>query len=188
MRAFIGICLLRTGTMAGKKNQTKPNHTELAQMKVMSDLGHSPTWISRQLHRSHHTIVKYLNSDVYQDPEIHEIVKILREKELADLTLLNTKARERLHELIDEGDSSMIPTIALMDRTFQQRQLLERKPLETMSFQDLALHFQEKAKELSERVAELDESIKQDEENGEIIEAGPAGDGSSTIDPEPHND
>ena len=42
-----------------------------------------------------------------------------------DLYLLGAKGRQRLHELLDQGNSKMIETIALVDRTFQQRRLLE---------------------------------------------------------------
>ena len=38
---------------------------------------------------------------------------------------MGAKGRQRLHELLDEEKVQMIPTIALVDRTFQQRRLLE---------------------------------------------------------------
>jgi hypothetical protein len=53
------------------------------------------------------------------------VVETIRTRELSDLYLLGAKGRQRLHELLDKGDSQMIPTIALVDRTFQQRRLLE---------------------------------------------------------------
>jgi len=95
-------------------------------MKVMSELGVSPTAIAGKLGKSHHTIIKYLQSDVFTDPTIKEIVEKIRETELNDLYLLGAKGRQRLHELLDsEKEVQMIPTIALVDRTFQQRRLLE---------------------------------------------------------------
>lgn len=96
-------------------------------MKVMHDLGVTPTAIAEKLGRSHHTVIKYLQSDVYTDPSIGEIIERIKEKETEDLYLLGAKGRQRLHELLDEGKSQMIPTIALVDRTFQQRRLLEGK-------------------------------------------------------------
>src|SRR5215813_15209634 len=110
----------------------KPNKKELAQMKVMSDLGLSPTAIGEKLGRSHHTVIKYLNSDVYNDPTIGLIVEKIRETEINDLYVLGAKGRKRLHELVDRGDSKMIETIALVDRTFQQRRLLEGKSTENI--------------------------------------------------------
>src|SRR5262245_60902174 len=110
----------------------KPNKKELAQMKVMSDLGLSPTAIAEKLGRSHNTVIKYLDSDVYNDPTISLIVEKIKENEINDLYLLGAKGRKRLHELVDSGNSKMIETIALMDRTFQQRRLLEGKTTENI--------------------------------------------------------
>ena len=107
--------------MPGKK----PNKKELAQMRVMHDLGVSPTAIAEKMGRSHNTVLKYLSSEVYYDPAIAEMVETIKQKELEDLYLLGAKGRQRLHELIERGDSQMIPTIALVDRVFQQRRLLE---------------------------------------------------------------
>ena len=101
-------------------------------MKVMSDLGHSPSAIAENLGRSHHTVIKYLNSDVYSDPTIGIIIEKIRETEINDLYLLGAKGRQRLHELVDSGNSKMIETIALVDRVFQQRRLLEGKSTENI--------------------------------------------------------
>ena len=105
----------------------KPDKKELARIKVMSDLGFSPRGISAKTGRSHVTVRKYLRSDVFNDPDIKAIIKKIRENELSDLYLLGAKGRARLHELLDEGKATMIPAIALVDRVFQQRRLLEGK-------------------------------------------------------------
>jgi|SRR5262245_37871373 len=110
----------------------KPNKKELAQMKVMSDLGASASAIAEKLGRSHHTVIKYLNSDVYCDPAIGIIIEKLKENEISDLYVLGAKGRKRLHELVDSGNSKMIETIALVDRVFQQRRLLEGKSTENI--------------------------------------------------------
>src|SRR5262245_106798 len=110
----------------------KPNKKELAKIKVMSDLGLSPTAIADKLGRSHNTVIKYLDSDVYNDPTISVIVEKIKENEINDLYLLGAKGRKRLHELVDRGDSKMIETIALVDRAFQQRRLLEGKSTENI--------------------------------------------------------
>ena len=107
--------------MPGKK----PSKKELVRMKAMNELGESPTSIAARMDRSHNTVLKYLSSDVYNDPALSEMVEKIKEKELSDLYLLGAKGRHRLHELVDKGDSQMIPTIALVDRVFQQRRLLE---------------------------------------------------------------
>ncbi|MBN1226338.1 MAG: hypothetical protein JXA79_05055 [Deltaproteobacteria bacterium] len=103
----------------------KPTKTELARFKVMSDLGLTPNAIGSRMDRDPKTVRKYLQSEVYNDPEITRMVTTIREKEIADLYLLGAKARNRLHELIDEGQTKTIETVALMDRSFQQRRLLE---------------------------------------------------------------
>ncbi|MBI3001857.1 MAG: helix-turn-helix domain-containing protein [Deltaproteobacteria bacterium] len=104
---------------------TKPTKTELARMKAMHDLGLSPTAIAKKIGRSHNTVSKYLRSEVYNDPQISQLVERIKEKEVQDLYLLGGKARARLHELLDEGNTKVIETVALMDRSFQQRRLLE---------------------------------------------------------------
>ncbi len=53
------------------------------------------------------------------------MVEQIKVRELDDLYLLGAKGRKRLHDLLDEGQTKMIETIALVDRTFQQRCLLE---------------------------------------------------------------
>jgi hypothetical protein len=107
--------------MPGKK----PTKKELARMKAMNELGESPTSIADRMGRSHNTVIRYLESDVYNDPAIAEMVEKIKEKELQDLYLLGAKGRNQLHKLIDGGKTKMIETIALVDRTFQQRRLLE---------------------------------------------------------------
>ena len=112
---------------------TKPDKKEIARMKVMADLGVSPSAIGKRIGRSRNTVLKYLRSDVYNDPLINKLVELMKEKELADLYLLRTKGKQRLHELLDKGDTPMIPTIALVDRTFQQRRLLEGRSTQNIA-------------------------------------------------------
>jgi len=83
--------------MPGKR-PTKP---ELAQFKAMHDMGVSPTAISRKMGKSHNTVLRYIHSDVYYEPELEKMVQIIKEKELQDLYLLGAKGRKRLHELLD---------------------------------------------------------------------------------------
>jgi len=102
-------------------------------MKVMNEFGLSPTNIANRMGKGHATVIKYLQSDCYNDPGIKELVNKIREAETNDLYLLGAKGRSRLHELLDEGKSQMIPTIALVDRMFQQRRLLEGKSTDNVS-------------------------------------------------------
>ena len=104
---------------------TKPTKKELARMKVMQEIGESPTAIARRMDRSHNTILKYLRSEVFTDPDISQMVAQIKEKETADLYLIGGKARQRIHELLDGGKMRPIEAVATMDRAFQQRRLLE---------------------------------------------------------------
>lgn len=54
-----------------------------------------------------------------------EMVELIKRRELEDLCVLGAKGRHRVHELLDQGKSRTIETIAPVDRTFQQRRLLE---------------------------------------------------------------
>ena len=83
----------------------RPNKKELARIKVLSDLGESASSIAKRMGRSHHTIGKYLKTDVFLDPTIQEILTTIKEKELSDLHLLGAKARGTLHRLLDEAQS-----------------------------------------------------------------------------------
>ena len=153
--------------MPGKK----PTKKELATMKVMHEIGESPTAIARRLGRSHNTVIKYLESDVFNDPDIGELVERIRKKEVEDLYLLGAKGRQRLHELLDQGNSKMIETIALVDRTFQQRRLLEGQS--TLNVNSLSALVIGAAKEFAKRTPEGEEQaeVKDGEIDGSEGEA-----------------
>jgi len=90
--------------------------------------------IATQMHKGHSTVIKYLNSEVYTDSSITKLVDKIRESEVNDLYVLGAKGRSRLHEMLDDGQKlQMIPTIALVDRTFQQRRLLEGRSTSNVS-------------------------------------------------------
>ena len=103
----------------------KPTKKELARFKAMDDLGIAPHTIGKKTGRDPKTVRKWLQSEVYNDPALMRMVDTIKEKEVADLYLLGGKAREHLHSLLDGGEMKAIETVATMDRTFQQRRLLE---------------------------------------------------------------
>jgi hypothetical protein len=107
------------------RKNLSPTKTELARFKAMSDMGLTANAIGLKTDRDPKTVRKYLQSEVYNDPEIKQMVDIIKEKEISDLYLLGAKARKRLHELLDDGNMKAIETVATMDRSFQQRRLLE---------------------------------------------------------------
>ena len=108
------------------RHRRPPTKKELARFKAMADLGVSPHAIGKHTERDPKTVRKWLRSEVYQTDEgLQELVELVKERELNDLYLLGAKARQRLHELLDSGKTKVIETTAVMDRTFQQRRLLE---------------------------------------------------------------
>jgi hypothetical protein len=139
----------------------RPNKKELARMKALQDIGLTPTAIARRMGKSHHTVIKYLNSNIFDDPAIKGIVEKIKDNEIKDLYLLGAKARNRLHELLDEGNSKIIETTAVMDRTFQQRRLLEGKSTEIIDHASAT-------KELAEIEAKLREYEEREESTIDI--------------------
>jgi predicted transcriptional regulator len=103
----------------------KPKKTELAKFKALNDLGLTPNAIGEKTGRDPKTVRKYLALEIYDSSEMKRMIQIIKERELDDLWLLGAKARKRLHELLDEGNTKAIETTAIMDRTFQQRRLIE---------------------------------------------------------------
>lgn len=132
----------------------KPDKKELAQMKAMHDLGASARRIGVELDRSHHTVIKYLNSDLLADPVIRQMVEKIRDRELNDLTLLGYKARKRLHEMLDNDSMKPIEAVATMDRSFQQRQLLLGRATSIIDYGDLT----KRQRELEQQLADLEDS------------------------------
>jgi len=112
----------------------KPNKKQLARMKALSDMGESNRSIARQMGKGHATVKKYLNSDVFNDPDIDKMVERIKETEATDLYMLGVKARRNLHVLADAGKMRPIENIALMDRVFQQRRLLEGRSTMNVGF------------------------------------------------------
>lgn len=95
-------------------------------MKALSTVGMTPYAISKRTGINEHTVAKYLaNQEAYNNPKMQQLVAQVLEKEIMDLTVLTVKARQRLHERAPFMNA--IESIALMDRSFQQRRLLEGK-------------------------------------------------------------
>lgn len=108
----------------------KPSRNEQARMLALSKMGKSAYEIGKIMGRSHVTTMKYITSPIYTDPKFEQAVQTIKEKEILDLYALNTLAKARLHELAPKMNP--IESIALMDRTFQQRRLIEGKSTENI--------------------------------------------------------
>lgn len=125
-----------------------PDKREIAQMKVMSDFGMKPNAIAKKLKRSNHTVNKYLHLNIFNDPETRQLIEEIKEREIQDLHLLGAKARYRLHQLLDEGTTKAIETVAIMDRSFQQRRLLEGNSTQNIAYCELASELEALEKEI----------------------------------------
>lgn len=116
----------------GKRYRKKVNKKEKAEIVALNSLGHSNYAIEKRTGINHETIKKYLQEqEAYCDPNIKALAEKIAENEIFDLTVLTVKARKRLHELSEKMNP--IEALALMDRTFQQRRLLEGKSTQNIS-------------------------------------------------------
>jgi len=108
------------------------NKREQALIKASTELGKSGYQIEKETGISHTTVGKYLkNQEAYSNPKMKEMVAQIKEHEILDLTVLNVRAKQRLHEVAERLNP--IEAIALMDRTFQQIRLLEGKSTANIS-------------------------------------------------------
>ena len=120
-----------------------PDKKELAKYRAFSDLGLKPTQIAKRLNRSHHTVIKYLNSDVYNDPVVKEMVRKIRECEITKNTLLTHKADLVLDKflenqlIVEPSKIQAIPVIAVKDRAFQQNRLLQGFSTQNIDYNEL---------------------------------------------------
>lgn len=102
-------------------------------MGALKALGHTPFKIAQILGRSRNTIAKYLSSELFRDPDFEKKVELIKEREVLDLYSLGAKARLHLDDMITKGALSPLESIALMDRSFQQRRLLEGRSTENVA-------------------------------------------------------
>jgi len=99
-------------------------------MQAMHELGMGTYEIGAAMQRSPHTVRKYITSPMFTDPKFQKLVEEYKSKELIDLTVLNIEARARLHDLVPT--MTPIEAIALMDKSFSQRRLVEGKSTENI--------------------------------------------------------
>ena len=148
-----------------KARSRRVNNKQLAQMKVLNEMGVSPTSIAKKLNLSHHTTLLYLRekTELFNDPEVIKLIKIIKERELDELFLIGKKSRAVIDAYLDdclEGTKQPNPVaiVAIQDRSFQQRRLLEG-----VSTDNIAIHmkFMQSDGEKSEKskAGELPEKI-----------------------------
>lgn len=113
-----------------KRTNKPPSRKEQAQMLALSELGMGTYEIGEVMGRAPTTIRKYLASPMFQDEKFAALIEDYKAKELIDLTALNIESRARLHDLVPT--MTPIEAIALMDKSFGQRRLLEGKSTENI--------------------------------------------------------
>ena len=113
-----------------KTKGKKPTKREQAQMLALNQLGLGTYQVGEIMGRSPHTIRKYCENPMFTDPSFQVLVEEYKAKELIDLTAMNISARARIHDLIPT--MTPIEAIATMDKSFQQRRLLEGKSTENI--------------------------------------------------------
>ena len=115
-----------------RKTGQRLSKKETAEMFALVDMGTKKKEIERRTGISPNTINRYLaNREAYADPDMEQKIARIKEKEIFDLTVLNVRAKDRLHDLADRMNP--IEAIALMDRSFQQIRLLEGKSTANIS-------------------------------------------------------
>ena len=108
-----------------QRRRKLPTHQQ-ALIMASTELGKSTYQIEKETGISHSTVAKYLRTqEAYSNPKMKQMVAQIKEHEILDLTVLNVRAKERLHKIA--ARLNPIEAIALMDRTFQQLRLLEGK-------------------------------------------------------------
>ena len=113
-----------------KKKGVPPSKREQAQMLALHDLDLSNYRVGEIMGRSPHTIKRYCESPMFTDPKFQKLVEEYKSKELIDLTAMNIEARARIHDLIPT--MTPIEAVAVMDKSFQQRRLVEGKSTENI--------------------------------------------------------
>jgi DNA-binding CsgD family transcriptional regulator len=149
----------------------KPDKKQIAEMVVLNDLGKSARQIGAQMGHSPNTVLKYLrSSELLDDPKVKELVAKMWEHEADSLMLLGGKAQARLHEKVDDNKLKPIELIALMDRSFTQRRLLEGKSTANLALRGI-VKIQNEA--LEKTIKDLSKSGKAEGENQEQDTGGP---------------
>lgn len=134
-----------------------PNKKEIARMKALADIGESNRSIAERTGRTKETVKKYLQrTELYDDPEIQGMIATIKRREISDLYLLGAKARNRLHDILDEGKTKAIETTAVMDRSFQQRRLLEGESTANISTREAIMMSMEIVRNAKAELAALE--------------------------------
>ena len=137
-------------------NRPRPKLSEIAAAKALVSTGMSATAVGEALGRDHKTIQRWLASSAVSTPEIEELVQNIKGREMIHLRLLIDKALNHLHVLLDQGGMRAIETMAVADRCFNMRRLLEGSSTHNISHANLIEQLADDRKRLLQQLESLD--------------------------------
>jgi hypothetical protein len=124
--------------------------TKIAKIIVNSEEGYSDKRNAEMNGVDRKTVRKYSRIPLQLlSAHTQELILHFRKTEIDNLTIICAKALKRIHELLDSGDSTMIPTLAVYDRALNARQLLGSRPQ--------VINAWEEAQKLKVQMARLEE-------------------------------
>ncbi len=111
--------------------KSKINKGESAVIFALTELGNNPTGIAKKLGLNHHTVISHIKKG-YDDPQVIEMIAVIKAAELSELHSITWKARSILNayldEIITEGKKfNVISIVAILDRCFTQSRLIQDK-------------------------------------------------------------
>ncbi len=114
-----------------------------ATLQALVELGNTPTSVAKRMGISHHTAIAHVRAG-YDDPEVTELIEIIKKAELSELLTITWKSRTILNKYLDDilvGDKkfNVISIIAAMDRSFQQARLIMDQPTAILNADHLVL-------------------------------------------------
>jgi predicted transcriptional regulator len=139
----------------------RPTKTEIAEIRVRRDAGESTRTIASHVGRCRNTVRKILKSDDFSDPEVVRLINKFKERELGELHGIGGLAREILLDYLDdvlegEKEPNPIAITAILDRTFQQRRLLEGNSTGNIDVRATTKEIED----IERRIAEIEEEEK----------------------------
>lgn len=141
----------------------RPTKPQLAKLKALTDMGQTPTAAAKVVGIDHHTALSYIRdrAAVFEDREIKAMINRLKQAELDQLTTITGKARLILDQYLDdvmagEREANPISVTAILDRTFQQRRLVEGASTVNVSLRSVAEQAAQRLAEIEAEIAALD--------------------------------
>ena len=144
--------------MAGEHTGEKVNQGMQAVIHAKASMGDSISRIAKSVPYCYNTVSAVLKKQKPDKLLVEAIVK----REMAELVVAGGLARNNIIRRLAEGQGNIIENTAVMDKTFQQRQLIANKPTEIHLVgvvTDLAKEMATHKRELSDKLIDLEASL-----------------------------